>query len=74
MEGLLGGGDQSCAYKALGCDSGEVGAPTKKLQPARDMNLEARATPLSVCRGLAWAETSETWGETDGWRSLRHGR
>lgn len=37
------------AYKALGCDSGEVGAPMKKLQPAREMSLEARATPVSQC-------------------------
>lgn len=35
------------AYKALDCDSGEVGPPMKKLQPAREMSLEARATPVS---------------------------
>lgn len=38
-------------YKALGCDSGEVGPPTKKLQLVRKMSLEASPVPLFQCAG-----------------------
>lgn len=40
-------------YKALGCDSGEVGPPTKKLQLVRKMSLEASPMPVFQCAGVA---------------------